>query len=89
MFIWDADLTEFIKLTVAIVFFFLFSATMLYLFLFKPEYRDRILNLGKSPFVYYGEGGEGILLLIMPIVFIISCCLLLFILYGWIQVATQ
>ncbi len=82
-------MSEFVTLTIAIGFMFLFSATMLYLVLFKPEYRDRILEFGKPTQSYLGENGDGAMMLIILLVFIMSCCMFLFILYGWIQVAIQ
>jgi len=89
MYIWESDMSEFVMLTLAVGCMFLFSATMLYLVLFKPEYRDRILEFSKPTESYLGENGDGAMMLIILLFFIMFCCMFSLILYGWIQVAIQ
>jgi len=89
MIILNAVSTQSISFTIVVTIGFLFFAILLYLMIFKPKHRDKILDAGDTPFNYLGEGGDGIFLIMVPVLFMIFCCLLLFVLYGWIQPAIQ
>lgn len=79
--------SEGIVATVLSIIGFVFFGTILLSLIFRPKSAERFLKIGKVPWSYWGEdsSASGLLLLLVPILFLFFACSLCFIVFGFFQ----
>ena len=80
--------SEGIRVTVFAIIGFLFFGALLYGLIFRRDFAKRFGDTSKIPWSYWGgedSGAEGLLILMVPIMFLIFSCFLCFLLYGFVR----
>jgi len=71
-----------LSLLVTLLIFVLIFGSLSVLIVVKPGFIEKLLKVLEVPWVFWGEGSGGIMILLIFIMFLFSACLFCYVLYS-------